>query len=208
MRALSSLLFLALAIAGGQPALAADGNGAAAVYGVGGLSCKVLASASGNLGQQNTLTQVMQWFGGYLTALNTVTNDTFDLNPILSSSELQGILEKTCLQNPNITVQQAAQNTIQALAVARTKKASPAVEFKNDYGSFLLRQETIVTMQQALYKIGLYQGYANGAVTPALMEAIKAFQSKNNLHRTGLPDAETVTKLIIAPPTKDGKSAG
>jgi hypothetical protein len=194
------------AIALAPTAFAADINGASATYGVGGIPCKTILSDKRFSSDQNTKSQMMNWFSGYISAVNTITPDTFDVSPIHSDVDLYNLLFKKCSEYPFLTFQQASQRIINILFSARSSSQSNLLELKNEYGSTFLRSDTLSKIQNNLKVLRLFDGYIDGKVTPAIMISIKKFQADHSLPKTGLPDSSTILKILIEPVTKAAES--
>lgn len=189
------------------PSLAADLNGAYTTYGVGGIPCKKVLADKRFSADQNTKSQMTNWFSGYISAVNAITPDTFDASPIHADGDLYQLVFNKCVQYPNLTFQQASQRIINIIMSARSSSLSDFVELKNDFGSTLLRSDTLYKIQAALKSMKLFDGYIDGKATPAIMVAIKEFQTNNALPKTGLPDSSTILKILIEPAAKAAEAS-
>lgn len=67
--------------------------------------------------------------------------------------------------------------------------------------------ERVAEIQYALVKAGYMDGPPSGLYDDATIEAMKQFQAKNGLSRTGLPSAPLLKKLGVPKRSNDGYAA-
>jgi len=63
----------------------------------------------------------------------------------------------------------------------------------------LIPRERVVEIQEALIQRNLLKGPPTGAYDKATIEAMKAFQSSQNLEATGYPTAQALYRLGLLP---------
>lgn len=182
-----------------EGALAADANGAFAVHGIGGVSCKSVVNDPRYVSDQLLRSRVTEWIAGYVAALNANTPNTFEISPIAQDSEIFGLVTAQCATNPNLLLQQAMQAVLNTLSIIRLTSQSPLVEMKNEFGSVVIRESYITMIQTYLKQSKLFEGYVDGKPTPALIDAIRKFQAAKALSKTGLPDRDTIIKILVEP---------
>jgi peptidoglycan hydrolase-like protein with peptidoglycan-binding domain len=66
-----------------------------------------------------------------------------------------------------------------------------------------VERKTIEAVQRALEERGLLEGEERGVLDEATRTAVARFQARVDLEPTGLPDAETVRRLIAAAPCNE-----
>jgi len=66
--------------------------------------------------------------------------------------------------------------------------------------------ERVSEIQNALIKKGFLDGTPTGEYDQNTVEAMKSFQERNGLRRTGLPSASTLKKLSVTKTSNDGYS--
>lgn len=186
------------ALAGASNAQATDARGMAALYGMGGVPCKIITQNPefANDASKNAL---REWFFGYLSARNVESLGVFDLSPVQQPDGLFTLFYNRCKAMPDALVQKAASTLINAISVAQIPQYSPMVEYRTEQGSVLIRAAILARIQKALKKAGLFKGEADGKQSPALTNAIKAFQAKMKETPTGLPDKDIILLLVIEP---------
>jgi hypothetical protein len=180
--------------------LAADTKGRFALHGVGAESC---SQFNEDIVKKDSPTKIlgMAWLTGYLSALNRVERDTYDVTPILAPDSLIEILVSICSKNPNARVESAADGMVKSLAPAKLLTESPVITLQSEAGKLEIHRETFVAAQDALIAKKYYKGQPEDKLSPALTAAFKAYQKDAKLKETGLPDTETVLHLILENPT-------
>jgi hypothetical protein len=104
------LLWLVLAQSAGLPALAADGAGNYAIWGVGRTSChQYLQSAGGTRGEHYKL-----FLMGYLTAFNTLSEDTYNVTGTRTLDASLAALTEYCADHQMDSFDRAVQQLVAA----------------------------------------------------------------------------------------------
>jgi hypothetical protein len=182
-----------------QTVWGADANGVSSLHGMGGVSCKVITGDERFRSDAYLKGRATEWISGYLTALNAATPNVFEFSPVTRDEDLFRLVYAKCSENIALNLQQATQRVINILAPARLASASPLVILKNEFGEILIRENNLIIIQDFLKKNKMFEGYSDGKPTPAIIEAIRKFQAANSLPKTGLPDYQTVIKILIEP---------
>ncbi len=180
---------------------AADKDGRFSVRGLGGSKCSDLAAA---VSQKNTalIQAYSTWLGGYLTATNRLISQTFDVVPSTPATDAVGLVSVVCQANPNNLVESATYQALGAINSIRIRQDSPLVAVQEGSKSLVIRQEALITVQTELARAGLFKGAADGKASPALVQAVRAFQKAQKLPESGLPDIDVLIRLTLAPPRK------
>lgn len=188
---------------------AADKDKAYAPKGAALLTCEGLTKITPN-SPQSAL--VVGWFDGYLTALNMVTPETFDLAPWEDSILLSSLVLNYCTNAVKaqeagktdnkrpILVMDAVREVTSALYAKRLTQKSEMVQIKEGDKQGMIYAETLKQVQTALKEQGFFNGNADGKWGPKTRDAIKAFQKaapkEANLQETGLPERGTLMLLL------------
>jgi peptidoglycan hydrolase-like protein with peptidoglycan-binding domain len=99
------------------------------------------------------------------------------------------------------TQSKSSQSTSQ-FAARKPVKASPKKSSKTrTHGQAAPAPDRIRDIQQALTKAGNYKGEPTGKLDTATLDALKSFQSAQNLPPTGKLDARTLQKLGLGSET-------
>lgn len=101
-----------------QPATAADERGAFMVHGAGLASCQMYVDAS-----QEQRLHAETWWAGYLTAMNRVTGDTYDLLGERDFADANAWLETWCSSNPDALYINAVHQMLESFYPDRTRSA-------------------------------------------------------------------------------------
>jgi hypothetical protein len=195
--ALRAGLALAAATAALAPAHAATGRGEFGIKGIGATDCATLVREY-KAGTPNAM-MYGGWMYGYITAMNQTSPDTFDLAPWHDLNTLTNFVVDYCARNPRTSFGQAVFNLTSALAPKRLKSASAPIRLRRDGTSFVMYAEVLTRMAGALKAKGLYKGPVAAdkpEFTDDLARAVKAFQARNRLRQTGIPDQFTLFRLF------------
>lgn len=199
-RALSSAVAFSAVLLAGAAAHAADKDGAFAVKGIGGETCKQFSQGYQDRNQNIALFR--SWLDGYLTSINRRDKDTFDIAPWQSSALLIALIEGHCRQSPEHRVADVVHALTEFLKSQKLAAKSGVVEAKAGDQSIKVYNVVMQRTQEALAKAGHYKGKPDGSFGPGTKAALEAFQEKSGLKKTGLPDQETLFKLLIEPLAK------
>lgn len=187
---------LALAVSSPPPARAADPSGQFAIKGAGLQTCANFGKSFD--ARQHDLGIYLGWFEGYVTALNQMQDDLFDLLPWQDSETTLRMLRLSCSTlSEDTQMMRAANKLIQLLAASRLTEESEPVGFGRGAGKIVVYKEVLRRVHQRLAQLG----YAVDAEAETLDERtsleIERFQRDNALPVTGLPDQATLVALFI-----------
>ena len=176
-------------------ALAADDDGSFAVKDVGLTRCADFTDAvkAKNEGQ---VARYVGWLGGFLTATNQRIPQTFDLTPWQNSRTLTAYLANHCGKNPDLRFAAAVVQLSTALHENRLREKSDLVPIERDGQTHYVYREALRRTQAALADLGMYSGELDGTLSEATRNALKTFQAERSLPDTGLPDQETLFRLL------------
>jgi murein L,D-transpeptidase YcbB/YkuD len=194
---LPAAIVLAACLAAQAPARGAADRGEFGIKGIGATTCATVVHEY-KAGTPNAM-MYGGWLYGYMTAMNQTTAATFDLAPWQDLNTLTNFLVSYCAKNPKTTYAQAVFNMTSALKPKRLKSASQPLTLRRDGKSFILYADVLARMAQALKARGFYSGPVEGnkpQYTDELAKAVKAFQARNKLPETGLPDQFTLFRLF------------
>lgn len=179
-------------------AQAADDKGNFALRGIGAQNCGLLIEQMQQ--DQAVVPVVTTWLLGYVTAVNRLTPETYDISPVVDSSALMRMVVGVCQKFPDSRFETVVADVLQALGLARVKSDSPIVEAKSGDISVQIRQETLLAVQQALVQRNYLRATPDGIFGPRTEAALKGFQKDQELGETGVPDAPTVVRLLVELP--------
>jgi len=194
----SILLVAFLAIPPGSGA--ADKNGKYAVRGVGSSKCSQMVSAIDSKDQNVRKDAVLlytSWLNGYLTYVNRIEKETYDIVPLTDSSYLLAVIVGQCRSNPDALVDSISIQVVGALSKARITSESPLVALTvgDQKGSF--RKATLIALQNKLIASGHFKGKADGEFGTSSQKALRAFQKAEKLKETGFPDTDTLMRALL-----------
>ncbi|WP_282607424.1 peptidoglycan-binding domain-containing protein [Pelagibius sp. Alg239-R121] len=173
---------------------AADDTQNFAVKGAGLANCGAYIEAR----QQNApaFYQFGGWINGYLTALNQLTPETYDLAPWQSSDLLAGVILRNCRENPEQRFVKTVAAMVSSLNEQRLLTKSPLVEARVGATRIRIYQEQLRRTQEKLAESGLYAGQPDGLFDQRTEDALRAYQQAGRLAETGLPDQATLLAMF------------
>ncbi|MCP5466037.1 MAG: peptidoglycan-binding protein [Sinobacteraceae bacterium] len=177
------------------PVLAADSKGNFAVEGAGAQSCEAFLKAKEKGG--NDLAIFAGWIDGYLTGANQHAADTYDFTPWQTVGLLIAALANHCEKDPKRPFVVAVNNMIGALKAERMQTRSETVRVDVDGHTGLFYKSVIQDAQKRLADEKLFSGQADGSIGKATQDAFRAFQKREGLKETGVPDQATLFKLFV-----------
>jgi len=195
MRYAAIVIFLWCGVTG--LALAADKEGRAAIKGAGVGTCKQYLEAREKQTREYYL--FGGWLDGYLSGQNQYLEDTFDIAPWQSTDILASFLAAYCDKNPDTRFYQAAFSMVQALREDRLRTTSRLIPVEYGGHKTLIYVEALRRVQRALQDQGMYKGALDGDYGPGTRAALQAYQTKEKIPVTGIPDQETLFHLFMKP---------
>jgi Putative peptidoglycan binding domain len=190
--------FACAAMLGAGPSYAADENGAFAARGVGLDRCSDLIEILEQQDQRAVL--AISWLDGYLTSINMHRQNLYDIAPWQRSDLLLSMVSNHCENNPEEPIALVAQRLAEFLYPGRLATRSEHVEARAGDETVQIYSAVLRRAQEALIREGHLSGGADGAYGPQTKSAFEAFQAAEGLPQTGLPDQQTLFRLLSAPP--------
>ena len=136
------------------------------------------------------------WIAGFVTAYNSLAEDTLDLAPWQTTELLAGFLDNHCKKNPQISFALAVNTLVNSLKATRLQGGPEKVEAKSGGRSITVYRAIMRRAQQRLAERGFYEGAIDGLYGKGSRDAFEAFQSGKGIAVTGLPDQETLFHLF------------
>lgn len=181
------------------PGNAADAKGAYAIDGGGGATCKAFTD-SRKADDTRAAGLFAGWVDGYLSAANQNSPDTFDLTPWQTTDLLLVLLGRYCESYPEDRFEIAVNTMRKALHAQRLVTRSETLLAGSKEKGVPIYREIMLRAQQSLKQQGVYPGALDGNYGQAMHTALNAFQEKNGIKVTGLPDQETLFRLLPLAP--------
>lgn len=191
------VLSISLLILSGVAARASDAQHQFAVHGAGAETCQQMMDSVRQ--DHAAVPLVASWIFGYLTAVNRLTPDRFDVMPFVDPQTILDAVYAECERNPTRTLEVVTTTFLNAVAKAGVRTDSPVVTAEVAGKQIKIRAETLTAMQSALAAMGRYDGKLDGMFGPKLEAALRAYQRQEKLPETGLPDASTLLHLLVEP---------
>jgi hypothetical protein len=172
-----------------------DSRGMFSVKSVGTVSCRRYLDARREKGEEYLL--FAGYLGGYMTAYNQLSPETFDILPWQTVDTLLGLLTNYCSKQPDRNFAVAVNELIKLLTPNRLEAASELVEARTQQGSVKIYRETMRRVQVKLADLGHYSGNADGLFGSKTRGGLEKFQEAKGLKKTGLPDQPTLLNLLL-----------
>jgi hypothetical protein len=177
-----------------MPVGAADSRGLFSVKGVGTATCQQYVDAVKAQGKELLL--FAGYLGGYVTAYNQLSYDTFDILPWQDAETLLAMLDGYCGKHPETNFAAAVGLLTKVLQPERLTVAAEIVDVPGGKRPMRIYKETLDRIQRRLGEIGHYAGDPTGTWDSATREALQEFQKDRSLPETGLPDQKTLFALF------------
>jgi hypothetical protein len=194
MKRIALTAAFAITLTAVHPALAATAEGRYAVKEAGAATCDQFVQEREK--KSPAYLQFVGWVGGYVTAYNRFTADTFDVAPWESMALMDEFLAKLCTENKEKPFIAAVDYMISQLLPTKLSETSEPAEAKVGDHSIRIYKEVLKRAQERLQANGLYKGTPDGAFGDGTRKAIEAFQKQAGIQVTGLPDQVTLLRLF------------
>ncbi len=193
------LLFAVLALASHMlvafPATAADKDGNFAIKGGGVQSCAALHKAYES--KSGDLRFYAGWIDGYITGLNQFSNQTYDLATWQNADTLLALTHSVCQQLPGEKrVFDAFIEVMRLLAPGRLQSEDGLIALVQGTDGTAIYDGVLRSAKARLKDAGFNPGALDSSFTPETAAAFQAYQKRENLPETGLPDQKTLYVLL------------
>jgi len=175
-------------------AIAADAAGNFAVRGAGLIDCATFLDEKER--KSEAYIMIGGWLDGYLTGVNELVDQTYDITPYQSTELLITIVENHCRTHGTERLFTVLRSIGTQLHDERIDSASELVNINVDGRRVRLYRETIRRMQTKLAQTDLYTGETSGQFDSATLAAIEAYQDRIGYEPSGFPDQATLWKLF------------
>ncbi len=172
---------------------AMDSEGNFAIKGGGATTCAQYTQALE--AKSNELYLYAGWIDGYLTGVNQLQPETFDIAPWQATELLAQLLGQFCERNRKVQFMFATTQMLQSMFPGRLQTSSELVKMTSGGNTAFLYQSVLQRVQEALAERG-YEVTADGAFGPQTENALKGFQRDNKVTVSGLPDQRTLLLLL------------
>ena len=189
--AAAALLVAAMAA---QAAHASDSKGNYIVRGIGARPCSDFMAAVDKSAQD--VMPYMSWMEGYLTGINRLQAQTFDVSPVTEAAVVGQMVRNYCMTQPALRFETAVAQLMNFFAPYKVTEQSQLVEVTVGDARAALRQSTLKWMQEKMKAQGMFQGTPDGLYGAGSREALLAFQKSAGIPETGVPDARTLVAFI------------
>jgi len=174
---------------------AADNNKNFAAKGLAAASCSSFVEERAK--QSRPYAEAMAWLTGFISAYNYQAPDTYDVAPWQSAELLSSLLASYCKAHPKESLVVATTRLLDSIAEERLRTASVVVTISVEGQKLNIYKDMVFRIQSALKEKGyLKLRWANGDYEQSTVAAMKAFQTKNNLKATGIPDQQSLFLLF------------
>lgn len=188
-------ILVMLLIGAAFTAQGADSGGKFAVKGAGAASCEAYNQSVRDKSPQ--FYQFAGWLNGYLTANNRFLEKTYDLVPWQSNGLLQVMLFNHCEKNPKQPYYAAVTAMIGSMMKERIQQRGELVLASNEGKTRPIYRSELLRVQQALVAEKLlHKSKVSGSYDEATKTALMAYQRKNKVGPSGLPDDATLMRLF------------
>lgn len=178
------------------PAFATDDEGLFAVDGIGAASCDNFLTAVAERDTSRVdLDRFIGWTDGFITGMNVLSSDTFDLTPWQSIDVILLQMQAFCTENPETPYVNGLGQLVSVLSENRVETSSEMVQIRVGDQAVFLYEQTIADIHAALTAQGYTDLGPSDSFTEALGQGLQAFQADQGLTVTGLPDQPTLLAL-------------
>lgn len=135
------------------------------------------------------------WIGGYLTAANAYEDDTFDLTPWQPIEFATAQVTAGCKSEPESSVAQAVVGYVNYLKTNRLRSSSELIRVRAGQKAVFLYKDVLTDIRARLTEKGATITDPEGTYGATFGQAVMAYQQRNNLGQSGLPDTPTLVHL-------------
>ncbi|HEC17951.1 MAG TPA: hypothetical protein ENI97_01250 [Gammaproteobacteria bacterium] len=173
---------------------AADDLGRYAIHGAGLLNCKTFVAERKKASPAYMM--MGGWMDGYLTAVNKLEKETYEMTPYASTELLAALINKHCESHPDDLLGPVMDAIVLRLRDDRLKNVSPMVTVRvGDYQTQVYAK-TLMDMQTILLEKKMFSKTPASDWNADIEAALKKYQLSANLKATGFPDQKTLWHIF------------
>lgn len=176
-------------------AQAADVDNQFAVLGAGSFDCQRYIEMADSQAAPE-ITQMISWMQGYLTALNRETDAVFTTTPFVASTDTATLLLNVCRQAPTLRIEAALNELAGFLGHYPVETASDIIQIPTPTGTLAVRESVLRDIRRRLAELDYLAPAESGQFDDDTRQAIVAFQQDEQLETSGVPDADTLLRLL------------
>jgi hypothetical protein len=196
MRNLKSMS-AAMFFIGASSVAAETATGQYATYAVGAQSCATVLEAYQSSNQANVLLEVSSWLSGYISGVNRLTDETYDITPVMNHASLTVLTLRLCENNRDQLYESVVNALLGVFEPLRVTQESQGIQVGRDGQVVMLRQSSIRLLQEELVSSGFLDAQSvDGVVGPKTLNAVREWQKANNQAETGTFDPFTILGLL------------
>jgi len=177
---------------------AADNQGKYSIHGAGLLKCNIFVDERKK--QSPAYMMIGGWIDGYISAVNQLEKNTYDITSFTSTELLTALIDKHCAGHPDDVLAPVLSAILTKLHADRVKTASPLVIVRVGKFQTQLYKKTLADIQKKLAHKKYFNKEANGVWSKSLQTALLKYQQSANLKPTGFPDQKTLWHLFRSKP--------
>ncbi|MGH6953305.1 MAG: peptidoglycan-binding domain-containing protein [Alphaproteobacteria bacterium] len=136
------------------------------------------------------------WLNGYVSAYNQFVDKTYDITPRADIDGLALLIEAHCKKLPDQPIWTVAFGLLSNFKEHRLQQKSELVTATAGGQTVRVFKETLRAVQLSLKEKGHFAGTPDGVFADKTQVALEAYQKREKLPVTGLPDDVTLLKLF------------
>lgn len=181
----------------GAVAWGADQHGLFSIRGAGLLTCQTFVAERDKA--SDAYLMMGGWLDGYITGINELSDDTFDITPYQSTELVSLLAYRHCRENGDDLFFAVVNGLLAKLYDQRLVSSSGHADVQVGNRQVRLYASVIRDIQRALANKGLYAGAVDGAWNFETTSALSSFQDSVGLEGSGFPDQTTLWHLLQEP---------
>lgn len=188
------LFALALAALAPASAAAADAKGRFAADGAGAAPCPAYLQAREDGGADYRL--FAGWIDGYISGLNHLRPDTYDLTAWRTTEVLAAMAAQYCQARKDARFIDAVNEIVLALEPDRLTGENRIMRVRRGDQAVLLYKGVVARIVARLVALGLLDAGSGDGFGETEARALAQFQRRHGLPASGLPDQRTLLALL------------
>lgn len=177
-------------------AQAANEAGLYAVRGIGSTSCGAFVDLIEEEGRLPV--PYVAWMSGYLSALNRLEAETFDVSYITQNESMMVLVGRLCSDSRDVILETAIARLVNFMSEERIKAESGFLRLNVGDQQVMIRQSVYDRFVDRLVANGFLD--APEGFSEQVRDAILEFQEERGLAQTGLPDEVTLISAFSPAP--------